>query len=48
MQMAELTSNEMKAIFRALVTETDDTGRVIAELFMTLPDQSVSLNGSIS
>ena len=42
-QMVELTTTEMKLIYKALVTETDEDGRVIADLFMTLPDQSVSI-----
>ena len=46
--MVELTTTEMKLIYKALVTETDEDGRVIADLFMTLPDQSVSIPTSVS
>lgn len=45
LQDAEITIDDLKDLFENLVTETDDADRVIAEMFMLLPDRkAVRLN----
>jgi len=39
---AVVSIEDMKEIYEHLVTETDEKGRVIADMFLQLPDQSVS------
>ncbi|XP_078487120.1 protein polybromo-1 isoform X1 [Ciona intestinalis] len=36
----DITQEEMKSLYEATVSETDDEGRLIAEMFMQLPDKT--------
>uniref|UniRef100_H2ZED6 Polybromo 1 n=1 Tax=Ciona savignyi TaxID=51511 RepID=H2ZED6_CIOSA len=36
----DISQEELKALYEAIVTETDEDGRVIAEMFMQLPDKT--------
>ena len=45
LQDVEITVDDLKDLYENLITETDDLGRVIAEMFMQLPDPEVSFCG---
>ena len=41
-QEIEISLDDLKDLYENLITESDDDGRVIAEMFMQLPDKVVS------